>query len=69
MTAMPRADLATKRSAEIVQSEPKDDGRTIDGQWRAPRPTGVQRGITVLLFAIVAALFAGYLLSAWQQYT
>ena len=57
MTAMSQ-ELARKRSAEIVQAEP----RAIEGVAKPRRDTG-WKIFRLFVYAIVVFLFAGYLLS------
>lgn len=62
MTAMPR-ELARKQPANLP-TRAQDDGRTINGQYRAVRggPSG-RAVLNVFLLALLAAFFAGQLLS------
>jgi hypothetical protein len=62
MTSLSR-ELATKRPAEITAAGPL----VIDGEARRTRPMVPASHLGAWLLFLTALLFAGFMLSLWQQ--
>lgn len=63
MTTM-RQELARKQPANAPVRPVKDDGRTIDGRWRATRGgMTFPAMLRFLAIVLIGALFAGFILS------
>jgi len=61
---MPR-ELARKRPANVTTLPAADDGRTIDGRYRAVRGGPTLGGaLTAFVLILLAVFFAGFLLSS-----